>query len=180
VALAVLAPATIAYTFSTEWLGYYAERPSQPVHVDAGEPAEFAGTTWRLLDAERVGASSARGEAAELPDGTDLVLVHVSVDPHDLDASGRSPACDVQLDELSGAGGSVQRSWGDARYENIDYETELGSFETGCNAELTTPYEMEWVYLVPSDAGGDLALQLETLDELPRYLHLALDPLPSP
>lgn len=181
VALAILAPATIAYTFSNEWGAYYSERPSQPVQLAAGEAAEFGGATWQLESAVRFGSSSAEGEAAELPDGTDLVVVQIGVQPGEPDAAGLAPGCDVKLDALSAPlsdGGAVLRSWGDAGFDALDYDFDP-ALATYCDTEVTAPYVMEQIFLVPSGTGDDFALQLETISELPRFLHLAIEPLPA-
>jgi hypothetical protein len=175
-AFLVLAPATVAITFSTEFGSYASYRPSQPVEVAAGETADFAGSDWRLESAERYSAESPRGEAAGLPGGTDLVVATLTIEPGELDDEGRSPGCTVRLDEVSA--GDVVRSWGDAAFSDLDHETAEGS-EATCDPELTEPYRAEWIFLVPSDAGEQLALEVQVVGELPRYLHLALAPLPA-
>jgi hypothetical protein len=48
VGIAVLTPATIAVTFSTEWSAFLTTRPTQPVTVAAGLSVEFDGTEWRV------------------------------------------------------------------------------------------------------------------------------------
>lgn len=191
VAVAVLAPATLAVTFSTEWVEYYAERPSQPVSVAAGDSVDFAGTGWRVLTAQRFAAAELEaGLEDEVPPGSDLVVVTVEVTPRELDAEGRSPLCIAVLDELDGPDGAVQRTWQDAMVTGYELAAapagalapsvldagydEPGAAETACTAENTDPYTMVKGFVVPSDAGDDLALDLELAAELPRFLRLQL------
>jgi len=171
VAVVVLVPATLAVTFSAEWGRYYADRPSQPVPVAAGESIDFAGAGWQVLDSQRISGTSAEGVDARLPAGTDLVVVTVTVSPHELDADGKSPFCDLQLDEMRGD--EVLRSWKDAIFSDIDYtgDPDLGS---GCSSAETGDYTFETLFVVPSGASDELAVQLESVNELPRYLRFAL------
>ncbi|MDO9398503.1 MAG: hypothetical protein Q7T71_18315 [Herbiconiux sp.] len=173
VAFVVLAPVTVAVTFSNEWGRYYAERPSVPVDVARGEAIDYGGATWRLVEAERLPGGSAELQDAGMPEGTDLVVVTIEVEPTQLDAEGRSPLCAVTLDELDAPGGAERRTWTDAIFSSIDYEADP-SAENSCVAENTSPYRYESQYIVPSDVEGPLAVQLEVVSELPRYLHLAL------
>ncbi|MFB2598075.1 hypothetical protein ACEXQE_09810 [Herbiconiux sp. P17] len=171
VAVAVLVPATLAVTFSAEWGRYYADRPSQPIPVAAGESIDFAGASWQVLDSRRIPSSSAEGVDARLPEGTDLVVVTVSVAPHELDADGKSPFCNLQLDEMRGS--EVLRSWKDAEFSDIDYDGDPDA-GSGCSSDETGDYTFETLFVVPSGASDELAVQLESLDELPRYLRFAL------
>jgi hypothetical protein len=171
VAVVVLVPATLAVTFSAEWGRYYADRPSQPITVAAGERADYAGAGWQVLDSRRIAGTSDEGAEVGLRAGTDLVVVTVAVSPHDLGADGTSPYCDLQLNELRG--GEVVRSWKDASFADLDYESAPDAL-TGCSSEETGDYTFETLFVVPSGASGDLAVQLESVDELPRYLRLAL------
>ncbi|MCS5720107.1 hypothetical protein N1027_18405 [Herbiconiux sp. CPCC 205763] len=171
VAVAVLVPTTIAVTFQAEWGRYYAERPSQPITVATGDSIDFAGAGWRVLDSRRIPATSEEGAASRLPAGTDLVVVTVAVSPRELDADGKSPYCDLQLDEMRGS--EVVRSWKDATFADIDYDRDpdVGS---GCSSDETGDYTFETLFVVPSGATDELAVQLESVDELPRYLRFAL------
>jgi hypothetical protein len=169
-AVVVLVPATLALTFSAEWGRYYAERPIEPVVVERGEPADFAGTGWRVADVRRVAADSAPGVEAGAPAGTDLVLVTIAVKPRELDAEGRSPGCGVQLAELRGD--DVVRTWKDANY-SVDHVPAHG-VETICTPDLTAGYRFETVFVVPRDTGDELVVDLELVNELPRFLRLAL------
>jgi len=171
VAVVVLAPATIAITFASEWGSYFQSRASQPITVAADESATFAGTQWRINNTRRIPASSAEGLEAGLPSGSDLVVVTVEVRPGDLTDDGQSPFCVVRLDELDGT--RVARTWNDAIFSAIQYRG--GSdVESSCVSDLVDPYRFEAIFVVPDDTDGDLALQLEVTAELPQYLHLRL------
>ncbi|RFA09059.1 hypothetical protein B7R54_07340 [Subtercola boreus] len=171
VAVVVLVPATLGVTFSNEWVRYYSSRPSQPVVVDSGAEADFAGTGWRVDSTRRIASTSPEGEAARLPAGSDLVVVTVDVTPRELDENGASPYCELRLEEQGG--GELARNWGDAAFDPIDYEGAEG-VESGCTTDLTSPYQLEALFVIPSTVDSALAMHLEVGDQLPRYLSLRL------
>ena len=171
VAVAVLLPATVGITFANEWNAYFGERPSAPVEVAAGDTADFAKTGWAVEGTERIPASSPEGEEIGLPAGSELVVVTVRVTPGELDGDGESPGCLVRLEELDGDAGG--RSWGDAMSEPISFSPTDG-VETICTASRVDPYLFESTFVVPSDAGDDLALSVTVVSELPQYLRLRL------
>jgi hypothetical protein len=174
VATVVLVPTVLFVTFSAEWGRYYAQRPSQPVYVAAGDPVDFGGATWTLAHSERIEADSAAGRDARLPDGTALIVVEVRVDPTRLDADGRGPGCTVELGEVQpGSEVAEVRRWNDAAFADIDYRTDPAN-ETYCNTDLTRPYTLESIFVVPATTGDDLMLQLQVVSEFPRYLRMSL------
>jgi hypothetical protein len=170
-AVVVLVPVTLGVTFSNDWGRYYSTRPSQPIEVDAGSAADFAGTGWRVDSTRRVAGGSPEALAAHLPGGSDLVVVTVEVTPRELDEEGASTFCEVRLEEQDG--GELARSWGDATLEPIDFEGADG-VENGCTPDLTGPYRFEALFVIPASVDSALALHLEVSDELPRYLSLRL------
>jgi hypothetical protein len=169
-AVAVLLPLTLGVTFANEWGSYYTTRPSQPVEVAAGASADFAGTGWQVAQTRTVLASSAPGQAYGLPEGTQLVSVVVDVTPGTL-VDGESPYCIATLQQRDG--GAVVRNWSTAIFSGIDYFPEE-PLQSGCSTEQTGPYSFEAWFVVPDDAGSELSLSLELVNELPRYLRLAL------
>ncbi|MDF2444089.1 MAG: hypothetical protein JWR01_2292 [Subtercola sp.] len=171
IAVVVLVPVTLGVTFSNEWLDYYSNRPSQPVTVDPGAAADFAGTGWRVDSTRRITSTSTEGADARLPGGTDLIVVTVDVTPRVLDENGLSPYCELRLEEAEG--GELARSWGDAAFDPISYDG-ADDAQSGCTTDLTTPYRFEALFVIPSSVDGALTLNLEALDELPRYLELRL------
>ncbi|WP_216364026.1 hypothetical protein [Subtercola boreus] len=170
-AVVVLVPLTLGVTFSNEWVAYYANRPSQPVAVAAASTADFAGTGWAVESSRRIAADSAEGVEAGLPSGSQLVVVTVDVTPRELSGEGKSPYCTLRLEEQGR--GELARTWGDATFDAIDYREPEG-VESGCNTDLATPYRMEAKFVIPGDVQTTLALRLEVVDELPRYLSFTL------
>lgn len=173
VAVAVLTPATIAVTFSTEWSSFLTTRATQPVDVAEGATAELDGAEWRVARTERISSASREGVEAGLPAGSDLVLVTVEVDPGDLTAENESSFCTVRLGEYAGSRDSAIRSWGDARYAAIDYRTPEG-VESGCSPDIIEPYTFTSTFVIADDASENLGVLLEVSDQLPRYLLLRL------
>jgi hypothetical protein len=173
VAVAVLAPTTVAVTFSTEWNTFLSTRASEPVEVAEGLAARFDGAEWRVAGSERISAESREGTDAGLPAGSDLIVVTIEVTPGDLSADEESSSCTVRLGEYEGTGDTPRRSWGDATFAAIDYRAPEGA-ETGCSPDITDPYTMTSTFVVASDASDNLGVQLEVADQLPRYLLLRL------
>ncbi|WP_291054073.1 hypothetical protein [Herbiconiux sp.] len=165
----VLAPATIALTFSNEWGGYYAERPSVPVGVAAGERAEFGGTAWQLIGAERIPGDDPAVADAGLPEGADLIVVSVAVDPQLAEGVTSSSMCTFVLNEL--ADGSVLRSWRDALSSGVEYVADPDA-AVGCDSERTSAYTAESHFVVPEDAGDEFAVDVQLGSEFPRFLRL--------
>jgi hypothetical protein len=173
VAVAVLAPATVAVTFSTEWSSFLTTRPTQPIEVADGLAAEFDGAQWRVARTERISSASREGVDAALPAGSDLVLVTVEVDPGNLTGEDKSSFCTVRLGEYEGSRDTAVRSWGDATFSGIDYRTPDG-VESGCSPDIIEPYTFTSTFVIADDASDDLGLLLQVSDELPRYLLLRL------
>lgn len=171
VAVVVLLPATVGITFANEWTGYFSERPSAPVDVAAGDPGGFAEAGWIVEATDRIPASSPEGEDIGLPAGSELVVVSTRVSPGQLDDKGESPRCLVRLEELDGD--TVTRSWDDSLFERISYTRTDGAFGM-CTASNVDPYLLESIFVVPADAGDELALSVTVISELPRYLRLRL------
>ena len=171
VAVAILLPATVGITFANEWTAYFGQRPSVPVDVAPGDTGTFAATDWVVEDTERIPAAGAEGEEIGLPAGSELVVVSVRVTPGDLDSNGESPRCLLDLEELDG--GTVTRGWGDALSDPISFDTADGA-ESICTASNTDPYLLETIFVVPADAGDELALAVTVVGELPEYLRLRL------
>jgi hypothetical protein len=171
IAIVLLVPATVAITFANEMGAYNQSRPTEALSLGPGDYAEFGDARWELENVRRISWSSTEGVDADLPNATELVVVTIEVTPLDLDEEGLSTYCMVQLDEMDGE--SVARSWNDATFDGLDYRTSEGS-ESSCVRELTEPYLLESIFVVPSDAGDELAMQVQVESELPRYLSLRL------
>ncbi|WP_440710765.1 hypothetical protein [Herbiconiux sp. YIM B11900] len=167
----VLAPATLALTFSNEWGAYYAGRPSVPVHVAAGERVDFGGTAWQLIGAQRIPGDDPAVADAGLPAGADLIVVTVAVDPQLTGGATSSTMCTFVLEELSGGG--VVRSWRDALSSGVEYVADPDA-AVGCDSERTSAYTAESHFVVPADAGDELAVEVQVGSELPRFLRLGV------
>lgn len=165
----VLAPATIGLTFSSEWGGYYAQRPSVPVVVAAGERVDFAATAWQLIGAERIPREDPTVADAGLPAGADLIVVTVAVDPRLAEGATSSSMCTFVLNELRGGG--VLRSWSTTASSGVDYVADPDA-ATGCDSERTSAYTAESLFVVPDDAGEEFAVDVEVGSEFPRFLRL--------
>lgn len=75
--------------------------------------------------------------------------------------------------QLREAGGA-QRQWDKASYDlDRDFDSERKTF---CNSEPRARYLLTLDYLVPADATGPFTIDLESGDELPRYLRLVIEP----
>jgi hypothetical protein len=172
-AIVVLIPATVGLTFSAQWLGYFASRPSQPQVVAVHQSTEYGNSTWTVTDSTRIEADTDEGRAAQLPAGTSLIVVHLTTDPIRVDKDGLSAYCSIELNELDGD--TITRTWNTGQYQPIEYDD---GGEVGCNTDYQSEYAFETYFVVPSDAGTDgtdgtdLALGLATADELPNYLRL--------
>jgi hypothetical protein len=173
VATLVLAPLTVGVVFQEEWGGFREGRAVEAVDVAGDADAVFGDASWRVTGADRIRWSSDPGAEQELPPGTDLVVVRMTVTPGVLDA-GASVGCLLQLEEVDG--GRSSRTWQPTSTGSVRVEAELAADSSGCDSTLTEPYEVAARFLVPVGAGdeGDLRLAIQTVGELPRYLRVAL------
>ncbi|MCU1405839.1 MAG: hypothetical protein JWQ43_2142 [Glaciihabitans sp.] len=169
--IAVLLPATVFITFSTEWATYNTTRAVEPVVVDRGDTVAFGGADWAVLNSERIAGGSAEGIDAELPAGADLVVVTFLVTPGEPDDEGKSPYCMFRLQELDGS--DVSRTFGDAALDPISHKTNPTAVAS-CTTDNLDPYRVESTFVVPADTGDTLAVKLEVESELPRFLQLTL------
>jgi hypothetical protein len=171
---AVLVPLTIGVTFGSEWWQYFSGRPVVLTSTGVGTPVHYADTQITVDSASRIGADSAQGRAYDLPGGTDLIVVTVTIDPKRVHADGSSALCTMELEELDGT--TVTRHWNDATFDAIDFAPADG-FEYGCNSELQHSYRAQVPFVVPAAAGAgdrDLALLLYSADVLPDALRIRL------
>lgn len=173
VAIAVLAPTTIAVTFHSEWNSFLSTRATQPLEAAQGHAVRYADTEWRVRGSERIAGGSREGIDAGLPAGSDLLIVTIDVDPGNLAEGDESRFCMVRLAEYSGSGNDPSRSWTDAMFSPIDYRVPEGT-ETGCSPDIHVPYTFTSTFVIAGDAGDSLGLHLEVAEELPRYLLLRL------
>jgi hypothetical protein len=173
-AVVVLVPATLGIMFVNQWVGYFAEWPSRPVHVTVGESAEYGDALRSVETVDRIEGTSAAGRDRGLPAGTDLVVVTLTVDPNGPGPVGDRDLCTVWLAESGGPDGA--RKWSNASTGAISPEgprPELGS----CSSELSDPYTFVAQFVVPADAGDSttLTVGLAVAHALPEYASFALE-----
>jgi hypothetical protein len=172
VAIVVLLPATLGIMFANQWIGYFEEWPSRPVDAAAGETLEYGNARWSIEATDRVPGTSAAGRERDLPDGTDLVVVTVRVDPTGFGPDGVPDLCTVRLEESGGT--TPTRSWANGGAISLDGS---GPDLVSCSSELTTPYTFDAQFVVPTDAGDSskFTVGIAVVTELPEYARFALD-----
>ena len=140
--------------------------------VAVGADTDFGTTTWRVDGADRIRWSSDPGVERELPVGTDLVVVRMTVIPHAI-VDWASEGCTLMLDEADGDRSA--RTWEPASSSYLDLDFDDPT-TTGCDSTRLGRYEAAVGFLVPVDAGedADLRLAVQTVDQLPRYLRVTL------
>jgi hypothetical protein len=159
VVAAVLLPATAGVVAFNEWSEFDLGHGTKPVTVDPGESTAYAGATIGPARAEFSDDPAA-------PSGTRVVSAIVLVAPGDDPISCQSP----RLRELGGAG----RQWDEASFElDTDFDADRLTF---CDPERPYRYSLTLHYLVPADAAGPFAIELESGDELPQYVRLVIAP----
>lgn len=158
-ALVVLVPAMAIAVGWNEWWNYYSGRGSIPTTIQPGESAAYGGAT----------IGPATGEFTDdplAPEGTRVVSVRVRVDP------GAPPiqCLEPLLRELDGA----QRQWNSASYE-LSRGWDVNR-PTSCVADATSPYSLDVDYLVPSDASGPFAVEIESAEVIPEFARVIVEP----
>lgn len=165
-AVIVLVPASLFVTFSSDWLSYWEQRASSPVAVERGVDVGFGGAEWRVTEVQRIRSTELPADAGA-PPGTDAVVVSVEVSP----GEATPPSCLLTLEETRE--GAPTRSWSADTGAGIDLGLGL-DVPQFCDSEATGDYTMQAVFVVPADTGDALRLNVEVVDELPRYLSVTL------
>ena len=155
-ALVVLAPALVGVVAWNEWSKHGTGRP---VHIATGASATYEGA--------RIGPATAEYRDDPLaPQDTRVVSVRLAVDPGDPAILCTEP----QLREIGGAG----RTWNAASYELArGWDAE---HPTSCVAEATEPYTMVVDYIVPADASGVFAVELDSAETRPDFVSAVVEP----
>lgn len=157
--VAVLVPVTVGVIAVNEWSDYDLGHATKPITVAVGETVMYSGATIGPAKAEFADDPLA-------PAGTRVVSATVLVTP------GSSPiACTTPvLREAGGAG----RQWDEASFElDRDFDTERNTF---CDSDVPIRYALTLDYLVPDDAIGPFAIEVESGDELPEFVRLVIEP----
>lgn len=158
-AVAVLLPATVGVIAVNEWSEYDLGHGTKPITVTPGDTVSYGGAT--------IGPAKASFADDPLaPAGTRVLSTSVLVNPGDDPIGCLTP----QLQETGGAG----RQWNEASAElERDFDADRNTF---CDPELPIRYTLTLDYLVPDDATGPFAIELETGDELPEFVRLIVEP----
>ena len=173
VAIVVLLPATLGIMFANQWIGYFEQWPSRPVDAAAGEALEYGNARWSIVATDRVPGTSPAGRERDLPDGTDLVVVTVRVDPTGFGPDGVPDLCTARLEESGG--GTVTRSWSNGSRGAL--LGGAGPLLTSCSSEVSTRYSFEAEFVVPAGAGesSSFTINIAVPGFLPEYGRFALD-----
>ncbi|MEP6843964.1 MAG: hypothetical protein ABJA11_10600, partial [Pseudolysinimonas sp.] len=111
-------------------------------------------------------ADSARGRELLVPDGTDLVVVTLHIDPS---ASPQRPKlCTVALVESTAAG---DRVWEIGFSSGTLFEAADGD-KSSCSTERGAPYTMQAAVLLPAGAAAHAVVRVSVLQALPSVVLL--------
>lgn len=166
VAIVVLVPLVMLAAMSADWFPYQDRVNGRPIPVADGDNVEYSGARWSLDNSFVVSSRSEAGRSAELPDNTELVVASVRIDPSG--AGGKSPSCTVQLKDRDG-----ERTWNTAQSREASVSIDEGA-SSACDSTRLDSYLLQVIFLVPEGAGEGTHLIIETPDELPEFLSLAL------
>lgn len=158
-AFAVLLPLTVGVIAVNEWSEFDAGHATRPETVPVGDTTSYAGAVLGP-------ALASFSETPSAPPGTKVVTARVLVAPGDDPIACLPPT----LREVGGA----QREWSEASFElDLPYDPDRRS---SCDSELPIRYSLTLAYIVPADAVGPFAIELETVPEYPRYIRLIVEP----
>ncbi len=154
IALAVLFPLTFGVMGYREWHDSYGEWPTSPVKVQAGD--NEGGVFWGEVQYGPAGQYA----RATVPSGAQTVLLHLSGRPVD-----EPVACEVLV--LRETGGQ-RRSWEPAMFA-LDLPEQIEE-RTGCDAESGGEFQLVVPFVLPADATGPFALDVEVPSITPKFL----------
>jgi len=164
VAIAVLGPLAVLAAMSTDWFGYEQRVNGRPILVAEGDNVDFAGAEWSLDNSFVVSAESQAGRSADLPKNTELVVASVRINPSGV--GDVSPSCTIHLKDRDG-----QRTWDTALGIDVTIDEGASSF---CDSTRLDSYLLQVLFLVPEGAGEGSRLIIETAEEAPELLSIAL------
>ena len=157
--VAVLAPLTAGVIAVNEWSEWDLGHATKPITVAAGGSASYAGARFGPARAEFTTDPAA-------PPGSRVVSVTVLVEPGDQPIICPTPV----LRET----GSARRQWDEASFElERDFDADRTTF---CSAEESLRYSLTLDYLLPEDAAGPFAIELQSGDALPQFLSMIVEP----
>lgn len=153
IALAVLAPATFGVITWYEASTNATLAHVVPIEVDPGEAYDYAGATWGPVTARELPVTA----EYDIPQGARVLEVTIPVVPGD-----EEPPCfPPTLLETGGA----HREWDQAGIL-------LGWSDTSCVLMGTEPFDVVAPFVLPADAEGPFAVDLELATDPPATLRL--------
>jgi hypothetical protein len=171
IALAVLLPATVAVTASSEWFDYQNNLYSHAVSVSHGQSGAYGGSEFRVDDTVIVRGGTEGGDELELDPDLDLIVAILEVTP------GDSPAdsCSLQISATSPEH-PERRRW-DANIDLPPNFPSTGDAQTTCADTEGEPYRLVVAATLPSGAADRGSwVVIEKLGQAPDYLELELSP----
>lgn len=166
--LAVLATASIWYSFTIDWQQYQDGNPTRLVDVPRGEAAEYGGGEFAIDELTVVAGDSADGRRYGVAEGTDLVVLDLTITPDPDGDDEDYVGCDIRFAAPSPDG---ERIWWPTSSNPTSYpEPEESTF--GCNVASGPEYVYRQYFVVPAGGATDGAVQITIWDELPRALRL--------
>ncbi|MGV8881317.1 MAG: hypothetical protein ACOH19_04115 [Rhodoglobus sp.] len=166
VAIAVLAPLAMLAAMSTDWFRYEEHVNGRPILVAEGDKVDFAGAEWSLDNSFVVPSESQEGRSADLPENTELVVASVLINPSGV--GDVSPSCTVHLKDRDG-----RRTWDTALDSDVSVTLDDGA-SAYCDSTRLDSYLLQVLFLVPTGAGEGSRLIIESNDEAPALLSIAL------
>ncbi len=170
-ALAVLLPATVIVTSSSEWFDYQNGLYSHAITVPTGESGVYGATTFVVDDTVIVRGGTEGGDELELDPELDLIVAILEVAPSDHPAD----SCTLQIAATSPQH-PERRTWN----ANVDLPREFpstGDAQTTCADSEGEPYRLVVAATLPSGAADTGSwVVIEKVGQSPNYLELELSP----
>lgn len=168
VALAVLVPATFGGAAWWEWKYAYPDSGKPLFAVEPGKSGtvDLEGATWGPAKAKVITDTS----GLDVPEGAQLVLVGVDVDP----TGNKAPTCwsPTLVEQSTG------RTWETARGEIglTSSSDEPDSCVPTLEGETAEPYQLILPFIVPDEAEGPYWVIVEPLFAESRFARFSIDP----
>jgi hypothetical protein len=166
IVVAALLPAAIVVSLLIEVPNYLSTHPTQQRDVAAATTAHYADLAIRLQDRRVIRAGSARGLELDVPDGTELVVVTLRIDP--AASPKRASLCTVSLVEATAAG---DRVWEIGFSSAALFQVPTGD-SSSCTTARGAPYTMTGAVLLPAGAAAHAVVRVSVQRALPVALLL--------
>lgn len=149
IALALLAPVAVLLSLTVRWFDY-ADLRSAPPTAARGEAGDFGIGTARLDELEVI-----EGDRIGAPEGTDLVVATLTIDP----ATAEGVYCSVVLVAPSPRG---ERRWDADPYPPADFRVP-DDLESSCSSDADAEFRMQTAFLVPRGGAADAAIEITSV-----------------